>query len=140
MGQIVEPLDADDLADVAAKREWVLGHYEPHARAGYDTVRGKLALIDAILTNGWVNADETLKLQCLGIAFGDALSQHLGLSWVAVEDEYGRDPALRIDGTSVLTFPMTSISKRVERGESVDVFDLFNSACDALQEAADDCD
>lgn len=136
MGQIIEALNREDSADVEAKRDWVRNHYEPQATQKYETVEGKLAVIDAILSNGWVTSADTLKLQSLGIAFGDALAQHLGLSWVAVEDEYGRDPALRLDGTSVLVFPMTSISKRVEQGESVDVYDLFNSACDTINDTA----
>jgi hypothetical protein len=136
MEQIVENLREEDAADVEAKREWVRGHYEPDAQHKYETLEGKLALIEAILTNGWVTANDTLKLQCLGITFGDALAQHLGLKWVAVEDEYGRDPALSPPGSSVLAFPMTSISKRVERGDSVDVYDLFNAACTTIREKA----
>jgi hypothetical protein len=70
-----------------------------------------------------------VKLQSLGIALGDALAQKLGLQWVAVQDEYGRDPALRLEGTSVLLFPLTMISKRIERGEDVDVYQLFEGVC-----------
>ena len=138
MSQIIEALNEDDSADVEAKRDWVRGHYEPHAQQKYETVEGKLALVDAILANGWVTAEDTLKLQCLGIAFGDALAQHMGLTWVAVEDEYGRDPALQLAGSSVLIFPMTSISKRIERGEIVDVYDLFNAACNTIRITAQD--
>jgi hypothetical protein len=43
-----------------------------------------------------------------------------------VEDEYGHDPAIRLPGTSIILSPLTMISKRIERGEEVDVFDLFN--------------
>ncbi|KGM51406.1 hypothetical protein N800_13590 [Lysobacter daejeonensis GH1-9] len=136
MTQNIEDLTPEDSADVEAKRDWVRGHYEPQAQHKYETVDGKLALLDAILENGWVSAEDTLKLQCLGITFGDALAQHLGLTWVAVQDEYGRDPALRLDGTSVLVFPLTAISKRIERGEAVDVFDLFNAACSTIQDTA----
>ena len=35
-----------------------------------------------------------------------------------VEDEKGRDPAIRIPGTTVILFPLTMISKRIERGEA----------------------
>ncbi|MFP7723610.1 DUF3806 domain-containing protein [Lysobacter sp. A3-1-A15] len=136
MSQIVESLKEQDAAEVEAKRDWVRGHYEPHARHKYESLEGKLALVDAILANGWVAAADTLKLQCLGITFGDALAQHLGLEWVAVEDEYGRDPALSLPGTAALAFPMTSISKRVERGETVDVYELFNGACATIREQA----
>ena len=48
------------------------------------------------------------------------------MEWVMVEDEHGHDPAARVPGTSIVVFPLTMISKRVERGESVDIFALFN--------------
>jgi len=54
------------------------------------------------------------------------------LVWVAIEDAYGRDPALRDEETSIVTFPMTTISKRVERGETVDVRGLFDAACQSI--------
>ena len=140
MNQNIEALNQADSADIEAKRSWVRDHYELNAQQKYGNVEGKLTLIDTILKSRWIEPSETLKFQCLGITFGDALAQHMGLSWVAVEDEYGRDPALRLDGTSVLVFPMTSISKRIERGESVDVYELFNAACDAINQAKQDCD
>ena len=52
----------------------------------------------------------------------------MGLAWIAVEDEYGRDPALRDGETSIILFPMTTISKRIERGEIVDVLKLLDAA------------
>jgi hypothetical protein len=72
-------------------------------------------------------ATQTYELQCLGIVLGDALALHEGMEWVIVEDAYGRDPALRLPGTSVIAYPLTMISKRVERGDSVDVFALFDA-------------
>jgi hypothetical protein len=50
----------------------------------------------------------------------------------AFEDEYGRDPALRLQGTPFIVFPLTMISKRVERGEDVDVRELFDGAVEDL--------
>jgi len=133
MDQTCEPLNRDDIANLAAKRTWVCEHYEEAARHKYNTLDGKLTLVDTILRNSWIAPDETLKLQCLGVAFGDALAQRLGLTWVAVEDKYGRDPALTLEGTSVLVFPLTSISKRIERGEEVDVYRLFEDACSTIE-------
>jgi hypothetical protein len=132
MDQKFEPLNAGDIANLEAKRKWVSEHYDEAARHMYDTLDGKLRLLDAILRNKWIAPDETLKLQCLGVAFGDALAQRLGLTWVAVEDDYGRDTALALDGTSVRVFPLTSISKRIERGEEVRVYELFEAACEAI--------
>ena len=133
MDQRFEPLNAVDIADLEAKRTWVREHYDEAARHEYDTLEGKLRLLDTILRNKWVAPDETVKLQCLGVTFGDALAQKLGLVWVAVEDDYGRDPALTLEGTSVRVFPLTSISKRIERGEEVDVYGLFEHACDTIE-------
>jgi Domain of unknown function (DUF3806) len=138
MTQTFHDMSDDEIARLEAQRSWVRDHYEPHARSRYDTVEGKLALLDAILGNGWIQASETVKLQSLGIAFGDALAQRLGLRWVTVEDEYGRDPALKLDGTSIVTFPLTAISKRAERGERIDVYALFESACSRIEQAARD--
>ena len=138
MEQAIHQLLDSDLADLEAKRDWVRNHYEPNARHKYDTVQGKLNLLDAILSNCWVSPDETLKLQCLGIALGDALAQHMTLVWVVVEDDYGRDPALSLAGTTVLVFPQTMISKRVEDGEEIDVFKLFNGICEVVRNSAAD--
>src|SRR5882724_1572067 len=133
MEQKFEPLNPDDTADLEAKRIWAREHYDEAARDKYDTLDGKLSLLDTILRNKWIAPDETLKLQCLGVTFGDALAQRLGLTWVAVEDKYGRDPALTLEGTSVLVFPLTSISKRIERGEEVEVYGLFEDACRTIE-------
>jgi len=133
MDQKFEPLNPDDIADLEAKRTWVRGHYDEVARGKYDTLDGKLRLLDAILQNKWIAPDETLKLQCLGVTFGDALAQRLGLTWVAVEDDFGRDAALTLDGTSIRVFPLTSISKRIERREEVDVYGLFEQVCSMIE-------
>ena len=78
---------------------------------------------------------ETWKLQSLRVAFGDALEEYMKLKWVVVEDEYGRDPALRDDNTSLKLYPLTMISKRVEEGEEVDAFGLFKMTCAKVEEA-----
>ena len=134
MDPIVEALNTDEIADLEAKRTWVLDHYADDAKHRYESVNGKLQLLDVILRNGWIAPDERIKLLCLGVAFGDALAQELGLKWVAVEDDYGRDPALTVEGTSIRVFPLTSIAKRIEAGEEVNVFDLFESACANIEQ------
>jgi Domain of unknown function (DUF3806) len=135
MAQKFESLNPDDVAELEAKRSWVRDHYDEGSRHKYETLEGKLTLLDAILLNKWIAPDETLKLQCLGITFGDALAQELGLTWVAVEDQYGRDPALHLHGTSIYLFPLTSISKRIEGGEDVDIYALFEEACNTVEQA-----
>lgn len=138
MAQELHSLSEEDIRDLEAKRHWVREHYEFHAEDKYLTLEGKLDLLDTILSKNWIEPNETIKLQCLGITFGDALEQVLGLEWRMVEDEYGRDPALVLIGTSIVVFPQTSISKRIEAGEVVDVYELFKSACSAIQRVRDE--
>jgi hypothetical protein len=136
MSQRVLRLAGKLAADIEAKRKWVLGHYERDPEASYSTVEAKLLLLDTILSNDWVEPGETVKLQALGVAFGDALAQQLGLTWVAIDDEHGCDAALVLEGTSVKVFPLTSISKRVEAGEHVDIRELFAAACSTIKRVA----
>ena len=95
---------------------------------------GKLGLIRAILESGTFKAIQTYELQYLGIVLGDAFVQEMKMEWVMVEDEYRRDPAVRMPGTTIILFPLTMISKRIERGERVDVFDIFNWAAAKVEE------
>jgi hypothetical protein len=76
----------------------------------------------------------------LGITLGDALSQKLALEWVQVEDDYGIDPALRHKETSILLFPLTMISKRIEKDEQVDIKELFEGICNKVSEMVLDPD
>lgn len=134
--QKIEPLNADDLARMAKQRavvEKYLGDDAENLRK-YQTAAGKLGLLRALLEGGVFQSTQTYELQCLGIVLGDALVQHCGVEWRAVEDEYGRDPCVQLPGTSVVLFPLTMISKRVERGEKVDVFKLFNWAGAKIEE------
>lgn len=136
MAQRIESLNEQDNLRVAAQRKWVVEHYDQHAQNEYESLAGKLKLLAAIVGQKWVEPNESVKLQCFGVAFGDALAQELSMRWVAVEDEYGRDPALELPGTSIVLFPLTMISKRIERGEDIDVQSLFEGVCGRVREVA----
>jgi hypothetical protein len=130
--QKIIAMSPDDTAHVETQRTWVRDHYDANARHHYQIVEGKLRLLDTIVRSDWIAPNETWKLQSLGVTFGDALAQEMGLSWVTVEDEYGSDPALHDQGTTVVVFPVTTISKRIERGDAVDVRELFDQACRSI--------
>jgi len=120
----------DRQRDVVAR---LLGD-DPANRRKFATAAGKLGTIRAVLAAKLFRADQTYELQCLGVVLGDAFVLELGMEWVTVTDEYGCDPALRVPTTSILLFPLTMISKRIERGETVDVFDLFNGVAAMVDE------
>lgn len=117
------PEDEDRLI---TQRKVVERYLAPQSRPNYATAAGKLGLIRVLLEQAIFTPSQTYELQCLGIVLGDAFVQELGLEWIMVEDSYGRDPAIRVPGTTIALYPLTMVSKRIEKGESVDVFDLFN--------------
>lgn len=73
----------------------------------------------------------------MGVVFGDVLTSEFPLRWVMVTDAYGTDPTLRFKNTTVNINALTMISKRVERDESVDVFELVRKTRDALSKFRD---
>lgn len=91
-------------------------------------------MLDSIVRANWIERTEKFKLQCLGITLGDAFVQELGMQWVAVEDEHGRDPAVELPGTTIVAFPLTMLSKRIEEGEEVDVRAVFSGICAKVRE------
>jgi hypothetical protein len=128
----------EDLLRIEAQRNWVRNHFSDDSIQKYALLPEKLRLLQTILDAGWIEPSETAKLQCLGITLGDALAQELGMEWVMVEDEYGRDPAIRLPGTTVILFPLTMISKRIEKAEAVNVVGLFNGVRDLARKVAAD--
>ncbi len=129
-------LRPDEAEQIERARNWLKGHFPRSADQRYEPPEGKLGLVDAILARGWIEPNETWQLQALGVGFGDALAQKLMLQWVTMEDEYGCNPALHWPGTSIYAHPLTMISKRIERGDQVDVFELFERTCAKLSEMA----
>ncbi len=125
--------DRQWLSEQRSKTEQLLaGH--PDAQRKYQTSAGKLGTIRAVLEGGFFRADQTFELQGLGIILGDAIAAEMGLVWKMVEDQYGASPCLVMEGTPIVLYPQTMISKRVERGEAIDVFDLFNWACGQIED------
>jgi hypothetical protein len=134
--QHISDLLPEDRGNLNRARDWVKGHFTDLAEDKYAPIDGKLRVLDAILSSKWVEPQETEKLRSLGVAFGDAIAQKLLMEWIVVDDEFGRSAALIWPGTSVICSPITMISKRVEDGEDVDVYDLFDAICERLQEHA----
>jgi len=94
-----------------------------------------LRLIQTIVDRAELAPDQTWELQALGVALGDVMAAQLDLEWIAFQDEYGRNRALRLDETDVVIFPVTMISKRIEAGLPVDVDELWQKARRTVREA-----
>src|SRR5215475_3425931 len=96
------PEDQKRLRDQRAVVEKYLA--DETSRQKYQTAPGKLGLIRAVLRANVFKPTQTYELQCLGIVLGDAFVQELKMEWVVVEDGSGRDPAVRLPGTSIILF------------------------------------
>jgi hypothetical protein len=77
--------------------------------------------LQRILDDELLEPSQAWELQSLGLAFGSVLCESLAVDWIMVEDEYGRDPALQYTDTSLILYPLTMISKRVEGSQSIDL-------------------
>lgn len=84
-----------------------------------------LPVLQRLIDDKVFSKSQTYELQCLGIAFGDVLATELPLRWMMVTDEYGTDPTLRFEGTTVQVNALTMISKRIEKDEKVNLRELL---------------
>ncbi|WP_052810591.1 DUF3806 domain-containing protein [Variovorax paradoxus] len=94
-----------------------------------------LAVLQKVVDSKIVEPEATYSLQALGLAFGKVfIETQENYDWWMVEDEYGRDPAIRYKQTTLLLFPMTMLSKRIEDGEEVDVAEIFKGLQETVRE------
>ena len=137
--QKIEPPTEKDIENIAMGVVHAGQVIEQALGEDIDGTRNDLALIQRLLDQGVVEPEATYTLQALGLAFGRAfLNEFPDYDWWMVEDEYGRDPAIRYKETSLLVFPMTMISKRVEDGEELNVIELFDGLAKQLAELIDE--
>jgi hypothetical protein len=94
-----------------------------------------LAALQKVIDSKIVEPEATYSLQALGLAFGKVfIGTQANYDWWMVEDEYGRDPAIRYKQTTLLLFPKTMISKRIEDGKAVNVTEMFEGLQETVRE------
>lgn len=133
MSQTILPPDDEWLNYIA--QLWVLGSQISQAAGGgeMDGSLGDLDRVQAVLDTGELTAEDSQALHALGAVFGRAFIQATpDYDWWVVEDEFGKDACIRYKETSLMIFPLTMISKRVEDGEEVDVRELFDGLREML--------
>jgi len=131
-----QPMSGEDRLRLEKQEAVVLKLLQ--SRYGKDVTlthsRKDFPLLQKLMDEKALRPDQTYELQCLGIALGQVLTAETPLRWVMVEDEYGRDPALQYPDTTIILFPLTMISKRVEQGREVDVADIFRGILDLVRQ------
>jgi hypothetical protein len=84
--------------------------------------------------------NQTYELQCLGAVLGQVFAAKTSLKWVVVDDEFGRTLALQYPKTSVIVFPLTMISNRVEDGRDIDVVHIYRTVTAQVEKLKDDAE
>jgi len=98
-----------------------------------------LKTIQKYLDKEKYNAENTLELQSLGIAFGDYIQyKYPDFQWVILHDQDGRDLCLIYGETTITVFPQTMISKRVENDEKFNVESLLKGILKMVQNIIED--
>jgi hypothetical protein len=131
----IEPPTEKDIENIAMGVVHAGQVIEQALEEELDGTHQDLELIQRVLDQGLVEPEATYTLQAFGLAFGRVfLNEFPDYDWWMVEDEHGRDPAIRYKETSLLVFPMTMISKRIEDGDPFDVCELFDGLAKQLAE------
>jgi len=134
-GRAVAPLDFADRRRLDEQRRIAAALARRHVGTVPRGSRDDLRILQRILDAGAVGPDRTYELQALGVVLGDLLARELGMHWVVYRDEHGRSRALQLGESDAFLFPVTMISKRLERGIGVDVLELYEQARQVIEQA-----
>lgn len=91
-----------------------------------------LDLLQRLLDQRLVRAEQTTELQAMGVIMGDTLADELGMHWVIYEDRVGRSRALRLDDSDNYLFPVTMIARRREADNRTPVVEIYQKAYDII--------
>ena len=108
----------------------------PEAAIKHD--EGDLKWLQRLVDDKALRPNQTYELQCLGAVLGQVFAAKTPLKWVVVDDEFGRTLALQYPKTSVIVFPLTMISKRVEDGRDVDVESIYRTVAAQVEKLEND--
>ncbi len=142
--QLIDALKIRDKKSPLTSQEHEhLGHQravvEELLRVKYNTytlpkLKADLPLLQQLINDRIFSPEQKYEWSCVGVIFGDIIANELGLNWIVQCDEYGIEPALNLENTSITLFPRTMILKRVEKSEYPDLQFLLGK----LKESIDD--
>lgn len=136
---MIEAPTSDDLEQIAHSLMHAQQTIQDLLQAKLDGSKDDLVLIQRALDSGAIDPEAEYTLHALGLAFGKVfVNIEPDYDWWMVNDEYGRDPAVRYLQSSLTFHPQDMILKRVESGEDVDVVGLYEGLRAQLQEIIED--
>jgi len=126
MSSVIQAPDEQWLTYIA--KMWLLGSQIAKDVLGeeMDGSPADLQRLQRLIDSREILSTNTQELQALGIVFGKVfVNETPNYDWWVVEDEYGEDACIRYKQTSLVVFPQTMLSKRIEDGEEVNVQMLY---------------
>lgn len=126
MTQTIETPNPEDIERIALLLVHAAELVQSATGEALSATPADLDLLQRTLDAGLPAENAALSLQALGMAFGKVLAdENSDYDWWMVQDEYGRDPALRFRETPLLVFPQTMIARRVEEGQPVELRTMY---------------
>ena len=135
MCQRIEAPNEDDLIFVAKMLVFAESLASEMIGENFDGSLKDLERLQKILDTKQIEPEAAQTLHALGLTFGKIfLLGNEGFDWWMVEDEYGRDVCIRYKETTLLTFPQTMISKRIEDGKPVNIIEMYSGLVEKIQD------
>lgn len=128
------PLDDSDYKMLATRWAAIVSLAREECGIEIDQSLASLDVLQRVLDDDLVNEEGLL---ALGVVLGRIMAKNIAnLDWWVVEDEFGRDLCLRYMETTLQVNPITMIAKRAERGETVNVRQLFTAVSNQVDRIA----
>jgi hypothetical protein len=127
MDKLIEVPTEEEMTYIA--RQWILANRmsEELSSISLDRTIKDLSGLQKILDANILTVEHSNQLSAVGIAFAQVFINEVSdYDWWMVEDEYGRDVAVRYKETSLVIFPESMISNRIEENFSFTIDGLFD--------------
>jgi hypothetical protein len=134
MPEKFEALSAEDLAHLDDQLDHAGDLVFSITTARLDGTLNDLSLLQRVLDSKAIEPEAEYSLLSMGLAFGRVFINHNpDYHWWMLEDEYGRDPVVRLKETGLMVSPNTMLLRRVEDGEEFEVVGLYEDMLEDLE-------
>lgn len=123
-----------DILKAESLRDWVRQQYLPEARTQFDTIEGKLRIIEVILQQKPVEARPAPEVQALEMVFADALVQETDLKWAVIDNDHQRVFVMTTAGAPPVIFSPVPASKIMQAVLDANLAELFRTSVQTIRD------
>ncbi|MFZ6693204.1 rhomboid family intramembrane serine protease [Undibacterium sp. SXout20W] len=125
--QSLQYLSTADMMQLESLRQWARERYQPEARQKYDSVEGKLKIIDAIVLQAHGSKLKAEEMQALEVTFGDALVQVTAMEWATLADRSQRTFVLLTPQTPQRLWQLITVAQWLTSGSHDSISKVFDN-------------